>query len=136
MSVKAPHTRQRRRGSPGGRRIETGPRWIVRLAAYHGLPAFHFKHGARCTCGRFCLVNPHLKGWPDVVVTLPGGRLLWIEWKGRAATEPGRSAEGCLSRDQRKVVADLRGLKHEVLVTGDMKEIHDRFEKESVRWKR
>ena len=122
-----PSTTRRR----GGRRGEYGPRHIVRLAAYHRLPAFHFKHGKNCLCGRFVLVNPHLKGWPDVVVTLPGGRLLWIEWKGAVAAGTRKTAESGLSPAQRLAIAELRQMGHEVMVTGNMDQVQDRFERES-----
>lgn len=55
------------------------------------------------------------RGFPDRLILLPGGLVLWIELKA-----PGR--EGNLSANQDTVISMLNGLGHKVLVSSDANE--------------
>lgn len=105
----------------GGRRVETGPREILKLLSLKGLLSRHWLHGAKCEkCGHFNLINK-TAGWPDVDVFMPGGRLLMIEWKGGQ----GRNAATSLSTKQKIRIQQLRDLGFEVLVTNNYEDLNE-----------
>jgi len=104
----------------GGKRTETGPAALVKALGLMGVLARHWLHGRRCHhCGRYVLVNTEA-GWPDLEIFMPGGKILFIEFKGRSRKVS--DAETLLSSAQKERVAELRSKGFDVLVTSDHEE--------------
>jgi hypothetical protein len=73
-----------------------------------GLRAIRVHAGKVAVKGGYMQLAP--AGWPDFVVPLPLGRVLW--WESKTPT-------GKLSEDQKRVHASLRRMGHSVITTSD-----------------